>query len=274
MPELPEVETTRRGISPYSEKQQIEKIVIRQRQLRWAVPAGLEKRCRGKTIQTIKRRAKYLLLELENGNIIIHLGMSGSLRIIDSKNSKQEPPGKHDHVDFLLANGKTLRFNDPRKFGCVLWQEKDESLSLLENMGPEPLTEAFNAEYLFKKSRKKTVAVKQFIMNNTVVVGVGNIYANESLFRAGVRPQKPAGKVTRKQYQQLVDEIKQVLSAAIEQGGTTLRDFVGGDGKPGYFQQTLLVYGRGGEDCKRCGSSLKEIRQGQRASTYCPNCQK
>jgi formamidopyrimidine-DNA glycosylase len=205
------------------------------------------------------------------GTAILHLGMSGSLRII----AADEPPMIHDHVDIVLDNGQALRFTDPRRFGCLLWQgAKEDTHSLLASLGPEPLSEQFDGELLFQRSRGRKAAVKTFVMDNKNVVGVGNIYANEALFAAGIRPDRAAGAISRQRYLILADEIKKVLAKAIEQGGTTLRDFVGGDGKPGYFKQELKVYGRGGQLCLQCKAVLKEIRLGQRSTVFCSSCQR
>ncbi|GAA5315939.1 MAG: bifunctional DNA-formamidopyrimidine glycosylase/DNA-(apurinic or apyrimidinic site) lyase [Candidatus Pelagadaptatus aseana] len=271
MPELPEVETTRRGIEPYVDGQTIDRAVVRHSGLRWPVPDDLDYCIAGSTVNKLYRRGKYLLFELEQGTVLIHLGMSGSLRVV----SGSEPVGKHDHVDLVFTNGAIVRLNDPRRFGAVLWSSGPVAEhKLIAHLGPEPLTDDFNGDYLFQCSRKRTQAIKQFLMDSKVVVGVGNIYANEALFAAGIRPTKAAGKVTRKQYQALAVEVKQVLARAIEQGGTTLKDFVGGDGKPGYFKQELLVYGRGGQPCCRCGRALKEVKLGQRTTVFCSQCQK
>ncbi|MAY01039.1 MAG: DNA-formamidopyrimidine glycosylase [Oceanospirillaceae bacterium] len=268
MPELPEVETTKRGIAPWLTGQRIEKVIVRQPKLRWPVVAEIHQ-LEGQTITGLTRRAKYILVETAKGTAIWHLGMSGSLRLVEP----QEDPGVHDHIDWQLSNGKVLRYHDPRRFGALLWVAPGEDCEHLTHLGPEPLSEAFTADYLWQCSRGKSQAIKTFIMDGKVVVGVGNIYANESLFKAGIRPQTAAGKISKAKYERLVSEIKTVLAAAIEQGGTTLRDFVGGDGKPGYFAQQLFVYGRGGKLCKVCDATLKEIRQGQRATVYCPKCQ-
>lgn len=271
MPELPEVETTRRGIAPHILNQEIEGVTLRQRKLRWPIPAKLPALIEGRKIKSVRRRAKYLLLELDNGTLLMHLGMSGSLRIVDGS----APPQKHDHVDFQFANGRVLRFRDPRKFGCILWlDDAPEKHPLLKDLGPEPLSEEFNADMLSRLSRNRKAAVKTFIMDGHVVVGVGNIYANEALFRAGIRPSREAGKVSGERYGLLVGAIKEVLEEAISVGGTTLRDFLGGDGEPGYFKQSLAVYGRAGLPCIRCGSLLKEVRLGQRSTVYCGKCQR
>lgn len=269
MPELPEVETTLRGISPYLADQMITRIDVRQPKLRWPVEEGVQQLV-GQKVRGLSRRSKYILVETEPGTAIWHLGMSGSLRLVDP----QTPVMKHDHIDWHLSNGKVLRYHDPRRFGALLWVPQGESSEHLAHLGPEPLSEDFDEQHLFNRSRGKTQAVKTFIMDGRIVVGVGNIYANESLFLAGIRPQTPAGKISQVRYQRLTETIREVLGAAITQGGTTLRDFVGGDGKPGYFAQQLFVYGRGGEECKKCATTLKEIRQGQRATVYCPKCQR
>lgn len=269
MPELPEVETTLRGISPHIVGKQVSKVIIRQHQLRWRIPENLPQLLQRKKLLGITRRGKYLLLAFKQGTAIFHLGMSGTLCIVSTKTS----PTRHDHVDMCFGS-QTLRFNDPRRFGCLLWHEGEiNTHKLLANLGPEPLTNNFTAEYLFKRSRKRNQAVKQFIMDSKIVVGVGNIYANESLFMAGIKPIRKAGKLSLKNCEDLVGHIKKILVHSIKQGGTTLKDFVGGDGKPGYFKQQLLVYGRGGEACVNCNKPLKEIRLGQRSTVYCTRCQ-
>ena len=270
MPELPEVETTRRGIEPHIINQKITQVVVRERRLRWTIPDELDVLASEQHIKAVKRRAKYLLIELESGNIIIHLGMSGSLRIVE----QNTPVQKHDHVDIVLSNGLALRYHDPRRFGCILWTNDPINHNLLSHLGPEPLTDDFNAQYIFQASRKRTVAVKLFIMDNTVVVGVGNIYANEALFAAGINPNKPANTISKARYEKLVQCIKTVLARSITLGGTTLKDFVGGDGQSGYFQQTLNVYGRGHLPCQQCGRLLKETKLGQRATVWCSHCQR
>jgi formamidopyrimidine-DNA glycosylase len=271
LPELPEVETTRRGIAPHVEGKRVKAVLVRDHRLRWPIPATLAAELPGQTIDTIERRAKYLLLRTKTGTLLAHLGMSGSFRIV----TPEEPVRKHDHVDIVLADGKVLRFHDPRRFGCLLWV-KDEvnAHPLLAGLGPEPLSNELTADYLFARSRKRSAPVKSFIMDQRIVVGVGNIYANEALFSAGISPRRKSGSVTRAQFAALVTEIKAVLKRSIKSGGTTLRDFVGGDGKPGYFIQELNVYGRGGESCVTCRSKLREFRQGQRATVYCPKCQR
>ena len=279
MPELPEVETTCRGISPHITGQSIKSVVIRQPKLRWPVPPKLKTIINGATIQSVNRRGKYLLLEVHGDNIagtisgtmIIHLGMSGSLSVTTA----DAPYGKHDHIDIIFENDKCLRLRDPRRFGSVLWTQKDPlKHKLLKELGPEPLSDDFDSTHLYIQSRKRKQAIKQFIMNSHNVVGVGNIYANEALFQSGIRPGIAAGKISRVRMEQLVEAIKSILLAAIKQGGTTLRDFTASDGQPGYFQQQLHVYGRDGLPCTQCGSIIKLSRQGQRATCWCPSCQK
>ena len=269
MPELPEVETALRGVSPYLKDYMIEKIEVRQPKLRWAVSPELATLHQVKILD-LTRRAKYLIIHTEKGYIIGHLGMSGTVRIVPH----DSPIDKHDHLDIVLNNGRLLRYNDPRRFGAWLWTEKLDEFHLFLKLGPEPLSEEFNADYLFKKSRKKTTALKTFLMDNAVVVGVGNIYTNESLFLSGLHPLKLAANLTRKQCERLVDTIKSVLAKAIEQGGTTLKDFLQPDGRPGYFAQELLVYGNKGKPCPTCGTKIESLVIGQRNSFYCPMCQK
>lgn len=271
MPELPEVETSVRGVAPYLEGKQIETVVIRQSQLRWKVSEELTQ-MRGATILSIYRRAKYLIIETDRGDILVHLGMSGSLGILSTHHD--QPIGKHDHIDLVIQDGTILRYNDPRKFGAWLWVEKAEQSPLLAKLGPEPLSDSFTGEYLYQKSRHKTVAVKNFIMNNAIVVGVGNIYACESLFLAGIHPELATQNLKRKQCERLATVIKAVLTKAILQGGTTLKDFIQPDGKPGYFAQVLQVYGRKGEECNDCGTIIQAKVIGQRNSFFCSKCQK
>ena len=270
MPELPEVETTLRGIEPHVLNLPIERISIRESKLRWKVPKkDLEKNLLGNYFSSIKRRAKYLILNSKKGSLLIHLGMSGSLRIL----FEEVKPQKHDHIDIVFKNNCLLRFTDPRKFGSFLWSKDPEVHPLLKDLGPEPLGNSFSGEYLFQVSRKRKVTLKNFIMNAKVLSGVGNIYASEALFLAGIRPQKRAGNISRKQYDLLAFSIKELLQNSIDKGGTTIKDFVGGDNKPGYFKNELMVYGRTGKACKKCSSYLKEIRLSQRSSVYCPKCQ-
>ncbi len=270
MPELPEVETTLRGISPHVIGEQVKAVYVRQPRLRWPVPAELAQILTGQTIDAAKRRAKYLLLQTSAGSLMIHLGMSGSLRIVKTGDS----PGKHDHVDIQLTNGLTLRFRDSRRFGSMHWLAPGAELHpLLDSLGPEPLSTSFDGAYLYRVTRKRRVAVKQLIMDGRIVAGVGNIYANEALFRAGIRPDRAAGRISMRRYVRLANCIKEVLSEAIEQGGTTLRDFSNADGNPGYFRQSLHVYGRGKKSCVNCSHPLKEIRLGQRSTAFCNRCQ-
>jgi len=271
MPELPEVETTRQGISAYVCESPIANVTVREPRLRWPVPPTLPQILKGHTFKEVSRRGKYLLLSTDNGTLIIHLGMSGSLRIL----SEYIEPGKHDHVDIVFANNKVLRLKDPRRFGAVLWCETTPNQhQLLENLGIEPLSAEFNGGFLYQQGHKRKVAVKQFIMNSHIVVGVGNIYANEALFLAGIKPTQSVNKISRQRMDKLADAIKLVLKKAIKKGGTSLRDFTRSDGNPGYFKQSLNVYGRESEACINCGSAIRLVRQGQRATYYCPRCQK
>jgi formamidopyrimidine-DNA glycosylase len=270
MPELPEVETTCRGIAPHITGQRVNRVIVRNPNLRWPVSRRLEKELTGQIIHSVSRRAKYLLLNTDAGTAILHLGMSGSLRII----AATEPPRKHDHVDIVFA-GSALRLTDPRRFGSLHWTRRPAMQHrLLSPLGCEPLSQAFNGDYLYQQSRNRKVAIKQFLMNSHVVAGIGNIYASEALYMAGIHPGRAAGKVSREKYRLLAEVIKEVLHHAIEQGGTTLRDFVNGEGKPGYFSQHLNVYGKAGNPCSSCCAPIREIRQGQRSSFYCPKCQK
>ncbi|MBI5462783.1 MAG: bifunctional DNA-formamidopyrimidine glycosylase/DNA-(apurinic or apyrimidinic site) lyase [Gammaproteobacteria bacterium] len=271
MPELPEVETTRRGIEPHVLGRCVAGLAIRQRRLRWPIPRALDRALPGQIIRNVRRRAKYLLLDTDAGTAILHLGMSGSLRIVPSA----APAGKHDHVDIQLDSGQSLRLTDPRRFGALLWTTAPvEQHELLVDLGPEPLSDNFDGAHLFAAARNRKLAVKQFIMDSHIVVGVGNIYASEALFMAGIHPTRPAGRVSRERYEALAKAIKQVLAASIRMGGTTLRNFVGGDGRPGYFKQTLRVYDRLGEPCRQCGAPIRGKRIGQRSSFYCVNCQR
>ena len=271
MPELPEVETARRGITPYLLGRRVRAVTVRNKRLRWPIPMTLLKELPGQRVEAVERRGKYLLLKTSAGTALLHLGMSGSLRIVD----EGSPAAKHDHVDIVMDSGKALRLRDPRRFGALLWTRADpESHKLLKDLGPEPLSEDFDGAYLFEASRGRKVAVKQFIMDSHVVVGVGNIYASESLFLAAIRPQRAAGRVSRKEYDALARGIKKVLSASIKAGGTTLRDFAREDGEPGYFSQRLRVYGREDERCYRCGGTIVARATGQRMTYWCPSCQK
>ncbi len=271
MPELPEVETTRRGIAPHILHQTITDVFVRDARLRWPVATQLPQLLQGLVVHDVQRRGKYIVLHCGSGYLLVHLGMSGSLRVTTGNT----PVKLHDHVEIRFSNGVDLRLHDPRRFGAVLWTENPpEEHKLLAGLGPEPLLGEFDAEYLYLRSRNRKSPVKQFIMDSKVVVGVGNIYANEALFMAGIRPARPAGRISLQRYQRLVEAIKSVLESAIEKGGTTLRDFVNGNGKPGYFSQSLNVYGRGSKPCLRCGAVLKEMRLGQRTTVYCRYCQR
>jgi formamidopyrimidine-DNA glycosylase len=270
MPELPEVETTRRGITPHIINQQVSEVIIRQAQLRWPISANLATDLTGLTIHSINRRGKYLLLETESGTVLIHLGMSGNLRIVNHN----EAVAKHDHAD-IVFNKAILRFNDPRRFGSILWtRDPVHQHRLLKSLGPEPLNEDFDGQHLYQLSRGRSQSVKAFIMDSHIVVGVGNIYANEALFKAGIHPKRQTGRIALKRYCLLSQCIKEVLSDAITQGGTTLRDFVGSDGKPGYFKQHLNVYGRADMPCPTCLQPLKLIKQANRATVFCRQCQR
>lgn len=270
MPELPEVETTKRGIENQICHKPILGIEIRQAQLRWPVPTELKSLLPGLVIESVKRRGKYLLLKTEPGHILIHLGMSGHLRVL----SQPSPPQKHDHIDLVFEDGSTLRYQDTRRFGAWLWTDQPiEDHPLLKKLGPEPLSDAFNSNYLWQATRARNTAIKSFIMNSQQLVGVGNIYANEALFLSGLHPLKPAKDLTKLESETLVRQIRQVLSAAIEQGGTTLKDFLSPSGRPGYFVQKLFVYGRADQACIHCGSLIERAVHFQRASYTCPNCQ-
>lgn len=270
MPELPEVETTLRGIAPHLQGRRIERLLVRERRLRYPVPVDMENKVRGQCILALRRRGKYLLLELDVGTILIHLGMSGSLRILAADTA----PGKHDHIDLRLGVD-CLRLRDPRRFGLFLWTpDPTESHHLLAHLGPEPLEPDFDGDYLYEISRARRCAVKAFLMDSKVVVGVGNIYANESLYLAGIHPARPCNRVGRVRYRRLAWQVRQVLTKAIGQGGTTLRDFVQEDGRPGYFSLSLKVYGREGKQCPGCGEPIRQRRIGQRSSFYCTQCQR
>ena len=269
MPELPEVETSRRGIEPHIVDTTVSRVVIRERRLRWPVTRDVDKNLPGQTITSVGRRAKYLLINTENGSAIIHLGMSGSVCIVDL----DTPAGVHDHFDIEFESGLMLRFRDPRRFGSLHWSANPLSHPLLSKLGPEPLFDEFDGNYLWQKSRGRKVNVKQFIMNAHIVVGVGNIYASEALFMAGINPRRAAGRIALHRYDALAGAIREVLSRAIKAGGTTLRDFYGGDGEAGYFQQQLEAYGREDEPCRRCNTPITAIVQGQRSTYYCKYCQ-
>lgn len=272
MPELPEVETIKSGISPHILNQKIADTIIRQHSLRWPIPKTLKKQLLNAQITNVTRRAKYILIDTDSkGSLIVHLGMSGTIKVVDHSTELK----KHDHVDILLKNNKILRYNDPRRFGALLWLDAPyDQHPIFKHLGPEPLTDAFNLEYMSQKAQKRKVPVKNFIMDNKIVVGVGNIYATESLFFAGINPLKPVNEISRSDLEKLTLEIKRILTNAIKLGGTTLKDFVQADGKPGYFKQELAAYGRAGESCRKCKQTLESIRQQGRTTVFCSNCQK
>lgn len=280
MPELPEVEVIRRGIAPHLEGRHIADVVIRNPNLRWPVPPEMADTLRGLKIDSVSRRAKYLLLNCGKGSVILHLGMSGSVRLLGSSAAipaagASVGPQKHDHIDLILDNGAIFRLRDPRRFGAMLWSYDDVlNHKLLAQLGPEPLDNAFDGAVLYKKTRGRSASIKQVLMNSRIVVGVGNIYASEALFHARINPLSPADRIGLSRYKKLAETIKRTLNLAIEAGGSSLRDFVNSDGKPGYFQQQYWVYGRGGKPCRQCGTHIVQTRQGQRSSFYCPLCQK
>ena len=269
MPELPEVETTRKGLEPLITGKKVLSVQIYKKKLRWEIPSHLKKTLKNQTIKKITRRAKYLQLHFDFGELVMHLGMSGSISVVNSF----EPLKKHEHFELKLDNSTSLRFNDPRRFGSVLWQKSNETLTLLNNLGPEPLSYEFDDDSLFKASKGKSRNIKSFIMDSNVVVGVGNIYASESLFLARISPMRVAGKTSKSRFMVLTQCIKDVLTDAINNGGTTLNDFSNVDGNPGYFSQILNVYGRDNMPCIRCSGKIKRIIQNQRATYYCPKCQ-
>jgi formamidopyrimidine-DNA glycosylase len=270
MPELPEVETTRRGLAPYVVGRSIDRVEVREARLRWPVAKKLPRMLARARIASLERRGKYLLFGTDVGTLLVHLGMSGSLRFLPSPAA----PSAHDHIDVHFAEGGSLRFNDPRRFGSFLLTTKPEAHPLLKSLGPEPLSAEFDADYLAATSRNRRVAIKQHLMNANVVVGLGNIYANEALFRAGIHPLRAAGRIAKARFEPLVAAARDVLRDAIDEGGTTLRNFVGGDGKPGYFRGSLRVYERGGLPCVTCGTAIERRVLGQRATYYCPRCQR
>jgi formamidopyrimidine-DNA glycosylase len=271
MPELPEVETTRRSVAPCVVGRRIAKLIVYDPRLRWPVPGSLKKKLEGRTVDDLARRSKYLLFRVGEGTLLVHLGMTGSLRV----HTNAPPRRPHDHVDIVFADGSRLRYHDPRRFGAMLWAP-DPVLShpLLRDLGPEPFDAAFDADYFWRMTRARSAAIKLALMDNHLVVGVGNIYANESLFRAGIRPTTRAGKVSRPRLARLVHEVRAVLAEAIAKGGSTLRDYVDAEGEPGYFQLDYAVYGREGEPCRTCGTPIRHTRLGARASFYCPVCQR
>ncbi|MFP4147614.1 MAG: bifunctional DNA-formamidopyrimidine glycosylase/DNA-(apurinic or apyrimidinic site) lyase [Halorhodospira sp.] len=270
MPELPEVETTRRGLAPWVAGRQLNQVIVRQRRLRYPVPAGLEAAVAGELIVALERRGKYLLLRLASGAwLLLHLGMSGSLRRV----GRAEPAGRHEHVDLVLDDGYAVRLKDPRRFGCLLLGAGDpQTHRLLRRLGTEPLGPAFDGDYLYRRADGRRAAVKAFLMDASVVVGVGNIYANEALFRAGIRPDRAAGRISRARYRCLATAVREVLEEALAAGGTTLRDFTDGAGRPGYFAVALSVYG--GSQCPACKGTLRQLRVAQRGTWFCPRCQR
>ncbi|MDE2305711.1 MAG: bifunctional DNA-formamidopyrimidine glycosylase/DNA-(apurinic or apyrimidinic site) lyase [Gammaproteobacteria bacterium] len=271
MPELPEVETTRRGIAPALLGHRVLELKVRERRLRWPIPALIESALRGQIVRSVDRRAKYLLIGCDSGTAIVHLGMSGSLRVLDC----DAPPRTHDHWDLCLETGQCVRYHDPRRFGSLLFTRQDpDRHRLLAVLAPEPLSEAFDGAYLYAASRGRSVAVKALLMNSRIVVGVGNIYASEALFRAGVPPTLPAGRLTRERAAALAAAVKQVLAEAIRIGGTTLRDYVDATGEPGYFRQELNVYERAGQPCRRCATPIRRRELAQRSTYWCPRCQR
>jgi formamidopyrimidine-DNA glycosylase len=271
VPELPEVETTRRGLAPLVTGQRVRGVVVRNRALRQPVPRELPRWIAGATIRGLARRAKYLLFDCGTGTLIVHLGMSGRLWVVKGG----EPPTRHDHFDLTLENGTVVRLRDPRRFGLVLWQRGDPlSHRLLKDIGPEPFAADFDGPALHRAIHNRNTAIKHVLMDSHVVAGVGNIYANEALFRAGIHPRTPARRLSRKRCAVLAEKIRETLEHAIGAGGSTLRDYVAADGRAGYFQNQFMVYDRAGEPCPRCGASIREIRQGQRSTFYCPGCQR
>jgi formamidopyrimidine-DNA glycosylase len=275
MPELPEVETTRAGLAPHLIGRIVTAVVLRRPDLRWPIPPEIAAQLPGQRIRAVRRRAKYLLLDTGAGSALLHLGMSGSLRVLPA----DTPVRDHDHVDLQLSHARgdlarVLRFNDPRRFGCLLWQPPAQTHVLLRDLGPEPLSDAFDGNYLHARSRGRSAPVKTFLMDQRIVVGVGNIYAAEALFAAGISPLRPAGQVARARYVRLADEVRRILAHAIARGGTSLRDFISPDGVRGYYKQTLAVYGRADAPCPRCGRALKQAAIGQRASVWCGHCQR
>ena len=271
MPELPEVETTRRGIEPLVSNKVVDQVLIHNESLRWPVPQELTSLLPGQKFGAVNRRSKYLLFSIGQGTMIVHLGMTGNLRVDSSSTERR----KHDHVEIVFTDGSVLRYNDSRRFGSILWTAEDPADHFrLASLGPEPFDSGFNSAYLYKRSRDRRIAVKPFLMDAHVVVGVGNIYASEALFRARIAPVRPAGKVSKAAYERLIEAVTIILNEAIAAGGTTIRDFTNSEGKPGYFKQELRVYGRTGQKCTACDTLIKQIKLGQRSTFYCPSCQK
>jgi len=270
MPELPEVETTRRGLAPHLEGRKVHQVILHRPDLRWPIPSEVSEMLPGQRIATVRRRAKYLLFDTRAGSAVVHLGMSGCLRVLPAST----PLGKHDHVEIGLGRRQVLRFTDPRRFGCLLWQPAGEIHPLLRALGPEPLSDTFDGDWLYRLSRTRRAPVKAFLMDQRIVVGVGNIYANEALFAAGISPLRAAGRISLERYQRLADAVKRILQHAIARGGTTLRDFLSPDSQPGYFEQELLVYGRGGQPCPHCARPLGQAMIAQRNTVWCADCQR
>jgi formamidopyrimidine-DNA glycosylase len=271
MPELPEVETTRRSVAPHVERQKVTAVRIYDHRLRWPVPLDLARNLVGQLVDRVERRSKYLLFRIGPGTLIVHLGMTGSLRVYRDAPARRA----HDHVDIHFSNGVLMRYHDPRRFGAMLWAAPSRKAHpLLAALGPEPMDAQFNAEALYLALRRRTAAIKPALMDSRVVVGVGNIYASEALFRAGIRPTRPANRISRLRCERLVAAVRETLNDAIARGGSTLRDYVDSDGRPGYFQFDYQVYGRAGLPCRVCGSAIRMTRQGGRATTYCPVCQR
>jgi formamidopyrimidine-DNA glycosylase len=270
VPELPEVETVRRGLAPHLLGHRLLGARVRETRLRWPVPDDLDARLAGRRIEGLIRRGKYLILALDRGHLILHLGMSGSLRLVPAG----RPPERHDHLDLLLDDGQSLRYRDPRRFGAVLWSDTPDRHPLIAGLGVEPLGSAFDGDWLYAASRKVRAPVKSWLMDAHIVVGIGNIYANEALFHAGIHPLLPAGRLTRPRCRRLAEAIRNTLEQAIAAGGSSLRDFVDGHGNPGWFQQTYYVYGRAGEPCRNCGAAIRLTRLGNRATSFCPTCQR
>ena len=274
MPELPEVETTLNGLRPHLLRAKIARLVVRERRLRWPIQAGLENKVRGRTVTAMRRRGKYMVIDLDRGGLLIHLGMSGSFRVL-TKTAADESIQSHDHYDLITDRGRIIRYRDPRRFGCLLWSADDPMThQRIRDLGIEPLQSSFTGAHLYRVVRGRTVAVKNLVMDGRVVVGVGNIYASEALFDAGIHPLRGCHRISEERYQRLVESIQKILNAAIQRGGSTIRDFAGIDGQPGYFEQELMVYGREGESCGRCKAHIRNITIGQRSTFYCPGCQR
>ena len=275
MPELPEVETTLNGIRPCLLGSRIARLIVRERRLRWPIDARLEEKVRGRTITAMRRRGKYMLINLDHGGLLMHLGMSGSFRVLARDTAAAKIYDRHDHYDLVTDRGRIVRYRDPRRFGCLLWTAGDPMThERIRVLGIEPLESRFNGEYLRTAARGRTLAVKNLLMNGRVVVGVGNIYASEALFDAGIHPLRGSHRISEARYQRLTASVQKILAAAIRRGGSTIRDFAGADGNPGYFEQELMVYGREGAPCYQCGTPIRNRTIGQRSSFYCPECQR